>query len=455
MANGRATDAPVAFLGLSHLGIVTSAGWCSRGQRVVALDPDLPLVRRLERGELPVHEPGLPELIRRCGDQLHYSAAAADAAACSLVIVARDVPTTADNVSHTQVVLELVDWVLPHLVQDVVLVVMSQVPPGFTRALSQHIRAKRPDLRYSLYYWVETLIFGDAVRRTLEPERQIVGAAEPTLPIAEEFRRGLERYDCPVLTMRYESAELAKTAINLYLIASVTYANTMADLCEALGADWSEMIPALRMDRRIGLAAYIRPGLGIAGGNLERDLVTLTSAAARHQVDGTFLAALATHNENRFEWVMRETRRALTSDGEAAHGERPAKLALWGLTYKRNTRSTKNSPALRLLRALAEQSGADALGSVAVSAWDPAVGVDELDLPAEVAARVTGAASAEAALTDADALVIAADWPDFEVADLDLVRGRMRRPVVVDCVGALAARARELAGIEYHAMGRG
>src|SRR5207245_1832119 len=127
------------------------------------------------------------------------------------------------------------------------------------------------------------------------------GRARSTRPDA-----AVRHFGWPVLRMRYESAEMAKMAINLYLCAGVTYANTLADLCEAVGANWSEMVPALRLDRRIGPAAYIRPSLGVAGGNLERDLVTLRGLGQRHGVDVAYVDTLLAHNARRYRWVQRQ-----------------------------------------------------------------------------------------------------------------------------------------------------
>src|SRR5207302_9932148 len=144
------------------------------------------------------------------------------------------VPTDAANASDVGPVLELVDAVAPYLRQGVTLAVMSQLPTGFTRRLRARLSAARPHLQYSLYYWVETLVFGDAVRRALQPERLIIGSHAPEIPLPEPLAAGLTHFGCPVLPMVYESAELTKTAINLYLVGSVTYSNTLSDLCDAI-----------------------------------------------------------------------------------------------------------------------------------------------------------------------------------------------------------------------------
>src|SRR4029078_8790702 len=119
------------------------------------------------------------------------------------------------------------------------------------------------------------LVFGRAVERALYPERFIVGCPDPSAPLPDAFSAFLKLFGCPMLTMRLESAELTKIAINCFLVASVSTANTLAELCEGIGADWSEMVPGLLLDKRIGQHAYLTAGLGIAGGNLERDLATV------------------------------------------------------------------------------------------------------------------------------------------------------------------------------------
>ncbi|MBI2756456.1 MAG: UDP-glucose/GDP-mannose dehydrogenase family protein [Chloroflexi bacterium] len=433
---GGGVTAPTGFLGLSHLGIVTGIGWASFGRPVLGVDPDQQVVDRLAAADLPVHEPGLPDLLTRSQRDISFSADLARLAECPLVIVARDVPTDAANRSDLAPVLALVDAAIPHLRQDVVLVVMSQVPPGFTRALGARIAAARPELRFELVYWVETLIFGDAVHRTLEPERFMVGCADPLRPLPSLFEEGLRAYGCPILPMGYESAELTKTAINLYLVGSVTYANTLADLCESIGADWSEMVPALRLDRRIGPAAYIRPGIGIAGGNLERDLVTLQALGREHDVDTSYIDTLITLNSRRFDWVSRKLQQHVFA--AIPHPE----LGVWGLTYKKNTHSTKNSPSLRLIRSLD--------GRAAVKAWDPVIRAGDVD----VAARVVE--TPEHAAENADALLVMADWDAIAEADLPALRQVMRRPLVIDCTDVLRSRLAEMQGlgIEYISMGR-
>jgi UDPglucose 6-dehydrogenase len=417
-----------AFLGMSHLGINYAAAWASFGQPTLGLDPDPSLVKRLLGGDLPVQEPGLLDLIERSGDCLTFSTDFSRLHECTLAVVARDVPTDDDNRSDLSPVNELIALAQKHLPSGATLAVMSQVPPGFMRNLYR----TTPDR--DVYYWVETLVFGDAVRRAVHPERIIIGCADPSAPLSQPLSDGLAKFDCPILPMRYESAELTKTAINLYLVGSVTYANTLSDLCESLGANWNEMMPALKLDARIGPAAYVRPGIGIAGGNLERDLVTLRKLCAETQVDATYIDALVDHNARRLDWLERQMQRHVFNTSAMPE------IAVWGLTYKKNTRSTKNSPSLRAIASLA--------GRAVVRAWDPAIAPAELEIAADIQ-------DDQYAATDgADCLLVMADWDEFAAADLPRLRQNMRQPLIIDCAGVLQKRRTDMAGIQLVGMGQ-
>src|SRR6185437_10780244 len=225
-----------------------------------------------------------------------------------------------------------IESVLPRLGPNALLVVLCQVPPGYTRTIklaSDH-----------LYYQVETLVFGRAVERATKPERFILGCATPEHPLPSALATYLGAYSCPILSMRYESAELCKIAINCCLVASVTVANTLAELSEGIGADWAEIAPALRLDRRIGPHSYLAPGLGISGGNLERDLATVLRLSEQVGSDASLITAFLHNSEHRRDWPLRTLQRHVLA-------KKPdAMLGILGLSYKENTHSTKNSPAL-------------------------------------------------------------------------------------------------------------
>jgi UDPglucose 6-dehydrogenase len=233
--------------------------------------------------------------------------------------------------------------------------------------------------------------------------------------------------------MRYESAELAKIAINCCLVASVTVANTLAELSERIGADWSEIAPALKLDRRIGQHAYLAPGLGIAGGNLERDLETVRSLARDTGSDAALVDSFVHSSRHRRDWVLR------TLHAETLARTPEAVIGVLGLAYKEDTHSTKNSPALALL---------SHLGPWRVRLHDPLV-------PAAAAghARAVACASALEVAEGADALAIMTPWRQFrELAADDLARV-LRGPTVIDPYRVLNGAAIAAAGLDYFALG--
>ena len=413
----------VGFAGLTHLGLVSALALAAKGVRVVGYDGDAARVRDIAAGRLPVVEPGLDELARGCAQRISFSSQVEDLCACDLVYISTDVPTNDRGESDLSGISASIARVIATLSPRALLVVLCQVPPGFTRGL--------PVPPERLFYQVETLVFGRAVERATRPERYIVGCADPAKALPEAFAALLGAFGCPILPMRYESAELAKIAINCCLVASVTIANTLAELSERVGADWSEIVPALKLDARIGQGAYLAPGLGIAGGNLERDLATIARLSRETGSEASVIHAFVANSRHRRDWAARvlhdEVRKA------------DALIGILGLAYKENTHSTKNSPSLALISTLAPWR---------LKVYDPVVPASAANHP-----RAEGAASALAAAEGVDALAIMTPWPAFrEVKPDDLARVMAGR-AVLDPYRMLDGRAAAAAGLDYFTLG--
>lgn len=415
----------VGFAGLTHLGLVSAVGTASKGFRVIGYDADATRVNAIAVGRLPVLEPDLDELARRHSALLSYSDQAEALRACDIVYVATDVPTDDRGQSDLSGISALIDTIIPALGPRALLCVLCQVPPGFTRRL--------PLDPARLFYQVETLVFGRAVERATKPERFIVGCADPARPLPEAYAALLGAFDCPILPMRYESAELAKIAINCCLVASVSVANTLADLSERIGADWHEIAPALRLDRRIGAYSYLAPGLGIAGGNLERDLATVLRLSEATGSEASVIAAFINNSRSRRDWVLRLIHR------EVLPRKAVPTLAILGLSYKENTHSTKNSPSLALI---------EHLQAWPIRVYDPVVPAQTVKHP-----NVTATATALDAARGSDALLIMTPWPEFRaIAPAELARVMAGR-TVADPFRVLEPAAARAAGLSYFTLG--
>lgn len=416
----------IGFVGMTHLGLVSGVSASEKGFKVVCFDPDPARIDPIKAGKLPVSEPQLDELVAKNRDRLQFTSDPAALAACDVVYVAPDVPTDDQGKSDLGPINTLVGKAFDATRKDAVIVVLSQVPPGFTRT---RLRPGR-----ILHYQVETLIFGRAVERALLPERYIVGCADPSQPLPAPFAVFLGAHGCPVLPMRFESAELAKISINMCLVSSVSTANTLAELCEKIGADWSEIVPALKLDRRIGQYSYLAPGLGIAGGNLERDLATVCNFADEYGTDAGVVRAWIANSRHRRDWALR------TLHGKLLSIAKDPVIAVLGLAYKQDTHSIKNSPSLALL---------EHLNAFQVRVYDPVVPASVVSNP-----RCYGAKSELEACEGADAVAIMTPWGQFSNLDPAAIARMLRGKLLLDPYAVLNGAACVSEGLEYATLGK-
>ncbi len=433
----------IGFAGLSHLGLVYGITMASRGHKLVGYDADSALVAKLGNGELPVFEPDLDSLLKDSKERIVFTSNSSALKNCDMVFVAKDIATDAKNNSDLTELNSILDTVILATPATTPVIVLSQVHPGFMRGRSKS--------RKNLFYQVETLIFGRAVERALYPERYILGAENPSVPYPSKYQQLLESYDCPLLKMRYESAELAKIAINMYLVSSVSTTNMLAEICENIGADWNEIAPSLRLDKRIGQFAYLSPGLGIAGGNLERDLVTISHLAENHGADHGVVLAWQKNSAYRKDWVLRVLQKMVFNESAEKTGAPIVAplgapiIAQWGITYKQDTKSTKNSPALQF---------ANRLRGINIQAYDPQAQLNSAEL-SKLGPKFLRHDSALAACNGADVLVILTPWKEFSTVNLAQVAKALKGKLVIDPYGVLNASAARDAGINHITMGVG
>lgn len=421
-----ASDRPtIGFAGMTHLGLNSGVAAAQRGFDVVCFDEEASLVDRLQTGDLPVVEPQLPETLADNHEHIAFTADVSRLSACEIVYIAPDVPTDDEGNTDLSRVRWLIDLVGPLIAERSLLVVLCQVPPGFTRQIAFD--------KDRLYYQVETLIFGRAIERALNPERYIIGAAAPEHPLAPALLAYLSAYDCPILPMRYESAELAKISINMCLVASVTTANMLAEICENIGADWSEITPALKLDRRIGEHAYLGAGLGISGGNLERDMAAVLRLGSGHGCDVGMVRNWQHNSKYRRDWMLRQLYADL---GERMAG---SVIAVLGLAYKPDTDSIKNSPSISLILAL---KGFDVRAYDPVAAYRPEAtdGYKQCD---DVLTACDGA----------DVAILATPWQEFFDLDPAALVSALRGTLVIDPYRVLDHAACSAAGLRHVRLG--
>ena len=417
----------VGFAGLSHLGLVYGLATAAKGMKICGFDPDPKLVAALRRRECPVNEPGLEKLWSKVRTQVSCQDRPQSLADCGLVFLSLDVVTDVRDRSDTRPLEKLIRRTLPHLRAGTVVVLLSQVDPGFTR---QKLLPAAEKAGLRVFYQVETLVFGRAVERALHPERFVVGAVDPSAPLPKPLCRWHAAFGCPVLVMGLESAELCKIAINFFLVSSVCTTNTLAEVAALTGADWGVIAPALRLDARIGPKAYLQPGLGVGGGNLLRDLQTLRRLAGGGRANLSLVDGWLRCSAHHRDWATRTYQKILHGAGISP---RRAKVGVWGLAYKNDTASVKNSPSLRFLE---KAPAAEKL------VYDPVA-----CLPKKIAG-VRQVGDMMEACRGADVLSILTPWPQFRETDPAPVLRVMRKRLVLDPYGVIPLpRWKELGAI--------
>lgn len=420
-----------AFIGLSHLGLVASICWAKRQTPVIGIDPDKKVIWSLKNDQLLImeddiklEEPGLQKLFSQVKNRYYPTTDFSEISKAGIVIFAKDTPK--DTRNPEKVIDNLIMKSIPYLADQVTIIIMSQVPIGFCRKIAASIQKSRPELKFNLYHWVDTIIMTQAIDRFLHPERIIIGSCDISKPFSPILEKALASFDCPVFKISFESAEVTKAAINFYLATSVTYANTLADICEISGADINQVIPSLRSDKRIGQYAYIKPNLKIAGGHLERDLLMLSKVSKKKDL----VNFIIDENKMRFFWAIDKINQNLKI--------KKAKIAIWGLSYKKDSTSTKNAASLDIIRKLA--------GQATLTAYDPMAILPE-------GVKVSRFKDKYQALTGADCLLILTDWDEFKKTDIMKMSAQMKSPLIIDTIGVLYPRRKELSNCTYLTMG--
>ena len=247
----------IGYVGLTHLGINYAVASAIKGFNVVCYDDDKNIISSLKKKKIPFYEKNTEKNLKKKFKLFKFTNKINDLKNCDLVFISRDVPTDSNGKSNLLEIKKLIKKIVKIIKTECNLIILCQVPPGFTRSI------KWPSNR--LFYQVETLIFSNALERALFPERIIIGKSLNKMN--KKYNFFLKKFKCPILEMNYESAELAKISINIFLISSVTSTNILSEISENIGANWLDISNALKLDKRIGKYAYLKPGLGISGGN--------------------------------------------------------------------------------------------------------------------------------------------------------------------------------------------
>ena len=425
----------VSVVGLWHLGCVTAACLAAAGHDVVAYDDDRQVISDLRAAKLPIVEAGLNDLIDRetNSGRLRFEDDATLISGTDVMWITWDTPLDDDDKSDVDAVLSRVERLFPHLRDDTIVLVSSQLPVGSIAEIERRFAAARPKCRISFSCVPENLRLGKALDAFARPERVVCGVRDS----ADRGRIAtlLAPFTDRIEWMSVESAEMTKHALNAFLATSVTFINEIASLCECVGADAADVARGLKSDTRIGPRAYLSPGGAFAGGTLARDVVSLAKLATEHARPLHVIGSVRTSNDSHRRWAAERLRDEFGSVAGKT-------VAVWGLTYKPGTSTLRRSSALELCEALLAE------GAV-VRAFDPEV----RELPAQLATRITLGRDAIETARGADAVVVATEWPEF-LRSAEQLSTIERVPVMLDANGFLSNAVGSIPGIRYITVGR-
>ena len=434
----------LTVIGTGYLGATHAACMAELGYEVLGMDVDAAKVARLSAGEVPFYEPGLPEVLQRnlASGRLRFTTSYDEVAAFGDVhFVCVGTPqqpgSKAADMSYVDAVL---DGLTPHLTRPCLVVGKSTVPVGTAERMAEYLAEHAPVGTAAELAWnPEFLREGHAVDDTLRPDRLVIGVrsgeAENTL---REVYAPLLEQDVPLVVTDFATAQLVKVSANAFLATKISFINAMAELCEATGADVTELSEALSLDPRIG-GQFLRAGLGFGGGCLPKDIRAFMARAGELGVDQalTFLREVDEINMRRRGRVVELTKAAL--DGTVL-GRR---IAVLGAAFKPASDDVRDSPALNVAAALQLQ-GAD------VSVHDPEANANA----ARIFPSLHYVDSLDDAVAGADAVLVLTEWPQFVAMDPVAVARQVKRPVVVDARLCLDRERWRDAGWTYVAPGR-
>lgn len=422
------------------MGLVTGTCFADSGNDVTCVDIDQAKIERLRRGEIPIYEPGLAELVERNVElgQLRFTTElCAAVAGARLVFLAVGTPSADDGSADLSNLWRVVEDLAPHLPPEAIVVTKSTVPVGTNSRIAARLReltGRECDVASNPEFLKE----GAAIDDFMKPDRVVVGVKRHQVgEVLRELYGPFLRTEKPFLEMSPESAEMTKYVANALLATKISFINEMANLSEACGADINDVRRGIGHDSRIGFA-FLFPGVGYGGSCFPKDVRALQVMARTKGLEPRILTAVDAVNERQKEVMYEKLARHF--NGRLAGRT----IAVWGLAFKPRTDDVREAPALVLVDRLLA-AGAH------VRVHDPEA---MENVRRQYGERLVYAAHPYEALVGAEALAIMTEWKQFQHPEFSEMRRRMRSPVIFDGRNLYEPAAMKAAGFTYHCIGR-
>ena len=433
----------IAVMGTGYVGLVAGACFAELGNEVVCIDVDPAKIDALHRGEIPIYEPGLEDIVARNvrEERLSFTIDGADAVAqAQAVFIAVGTPSSHDGSADLRYVCQVAEFIGDHVaVEDVLVICKSTVPIG-TNARVREIVGKRAKVNFHIVSNPEFLKEGAAVQDFMKPDRIVIGSdADVAKLVMDRLYAPLVRTGAPIIHMDVASAEMTKYAANAMLATRISFMNEVANLCSSVGADVAQVRRGIGTDRRIG-KHFLFPGVGYGGSCFPKDVRALVRAARENDVPLRILDSVLVVNEAQKRVLPLQVKSHFGTDLSGL------KLAVWGLAFKAQTDDMREAPSIVIIDELLA-AGAE------VAAFDPQAAETGREVFGH---RITYGRNPYDVLEGAAALLVVTDWNEFRLPNWTRVAERMAdSPALFDGRNLYEpARMREL-GFTYWAIGRG
>ena len=431
----------IAVIGTGYVGLVSGACFSEFGVSVTCVDKDVAKIERLNRGEIPIYEPGLDELVtsnERAGRLSFTTDLPAAVAGADAVFIAVGTPSRrGDGHADLSYVFGAAEEIARALTGYAVVVNKSTVPVGTGRKVAEILRRVRPEGTFDVVSNPEFLREGSAIGDFMRPDRVVIGAeSDRAREIMRALYRPLYLIETPIVFTAIETSELIKYASNCFLATKISFINEIADLCEKVGADVQDVAKGIGLDGRIG-PKFLHAGPGYGGSCFPKDCLALVRTAQEAGAPVSIVEQVVSVNDARKRKMAEKITKAC---GGSVAGKT---LAVLGLTFKPNTDDMRDAPSLTILPALQEA------GAV-IRAFDP----EGMDEARPLLPGIAFSANAYEAMEGADAVVLLTEWNEFRALDLERMKGLLKSPTLIDLRNVYKPAEMAAAGFFYFSLGR-
>lgn len=427
----------LCVVGAGHVGLVTGACFADLGNQVTCLDINTEKIEKLQKGALPIYEPGLEEMVRRNlqAGRLSFTSDYPQAVGpADFVFIVVDTPSGPHGETEMSYVRSAAEMIGRSLTKRTIIVNKSTVPIGTGDLVTQIIQRTNGHASFSVVSNPEFLREGSAVSDFMHPDRIVLGSSDRAA--AEEVARLHGTFACPIIITDLRTAEMIKYASNAFLATRISFVNEIAAICDELGADIRTVAKGMGLDKRIG-AHFLDAGLGYGGSCFPKDVQALTHMAAIHGRHPQLLRAVMDINRDQRRIVVQRLRQLFGSlEGRT--------IGLLGLSFKPNTDDMREAASVEVY-ALLKQEGA------MVKAYDP----EAVDLARPLMPKVIMCSDPYEVARGSDAMVIVTEWNEFKQLDLNRIKSLLNYPVLLDGRNVFEPEAMQAMGFIYFGIGRG